>query len=169
MPTTFSEFVNKKTREAKKQLAILEKVLTKSGLNVGNFLEEDNPYLFLHNTTGGSSFGGVRIYKIGNSVAYRVQKEDKTHPYGKAYLLDVEGMFSDLISDNTEQKAGEEVIKSIIQELRRFFEKSSAAEKEIRQGEFDGSADPLGRITVNPFGTDFSNTITSNAHSRVSG
>lgn len=169
MTTTFKEFVDKKTREAKKQLHTIEKVLKKEGMNVTNFLEEDEPHIFLRNPQGGTSFDGVRIYKIGGNIAYRVQKEDRTHPYGKAYLLDVEGMFEDLISDQTEQTAGEQVIKSIAQELRKFFEKNAEAEKEIRQSEFDQKADPMGRITINTQGSDYANSVNSNYHSRVSG
>lgn len=169
MTTTFKEFVDKKTRESKKQLYTIEKVLKKEGMNVVNFLEDDEPHIFLRNPQGGTSFDGVRIYKIGGNIAYRVQKEDRTHPYGKAYLLDVEGMFEDLISDQTEQTAGEQVIKSIAQELRKFFEKNAEAEKEIRQSEFDQKSDPMGRVTINSGGADYANSVNSNYHSRVSG
>jgi len=168
MASTFHDFVDKKSREAKKQLGTVEKVLKQGGMNVSNFLETgDDPYIFLRNPQGGTSFGGVRIYKIGSNMAYRVQKEDKTHPYGKAYLLDVEGMFEDLISDQTEQQAGEEVIKAIAEELRKFFSQSADAEKEIRQGEFDQKSDPMGRVTINTHGSDYSNTVNSNYNSKT--
>src|ERR1017187_6959111 len=98
---SFNEFVDKKTREAKKQLGIIEKVLHKNGLKVKSHLNDGtDPYVFIEDPTKQLSFGGVRIYKIGDSISFRVQKEEKTHPYGKAYQLDIEGMYKDLTSDD---------------------------------------------------------------------
>ena len=159
----FGNFLDKKARESKRQLEVIQKVLEKQGMEVSGFLEDEDPYLFLRSKSNGLSFEGVRIYKIGSNLAYRVQKEEKTHPFGKAYNLDIEGMFEDLISDteNNEEKAGQEVIKAINKEFARFFEKSSEAEKETRAGEFDQRSDPSGRITVNASAgaNDYSNTI----------
>jgi hypothetical protein len=106
-------------------------------------------------------FDGLRIYRIGDSIAYRVQKEDKTHPYGKAYLLDVEGMYEDLISDNVdEEKAGKTVIKSVAEEMRNFFSKSAEADKEVRAAELDQQTDPMGSVALSSStGTDYSNTL----------
>ena len=96
-------------------------------------------------------------------MAFRVQKEEKTHPYGKAYSLDVEGMFHDLISDEemNEKKAGEEVMKGIVKEIRSFFDKSLEAEKEGREGEFDKAGDPLGRVMIRGQANAYSNNVTS--------
>lgn len=160
MNSTFREFVSSKTRRAKKHLEIVKKILKKEGLTVSDFLEEDDPYIYVKNPGGGLSFDGARIYNVGTDLAYRIQKEDKTHPYGKAYLLDVEGMFNDLISDNmSEQKAGEEIIKAVAKEFKEFFNKSSKAEKDLRASEFELSGDPMNSIAANPHGTDYSNTI----------
>jgi len=89
MRRTFSEFVDKKSREGKKQLDILQKVLAHNGLKVQDFLGEEEPYIFVKSPTDELSFEGVRIYKIGSNIAFRVQKESATHPYGRAYPLDV--------------------------------------------------------------------------------
>jgi hypothetical protein len=152
MSNTFREFVDRKTREAKKHLGTLKKILKRDGMEVKDFLEEEDPYIYVANPIGNLSFDGVRIYKIGGEVAYRIQKEDKTHPYGKAYVLDVEGMFHDLLSDNIgEQKAGEE--------FKKFFSKSSEAEKDLRASEFDYAGDSMKGMVVNPSGTDYSNTV----------
>jgi len=165
--STFREFVDKKTREAKKQLFTLDKVLKKEGVNTANHLEDDDPYLFVR-SPGKLSFDGIRIYKIGDNIAYRVQKEEETHPYGKAYSLDVEGMYEDYISDDDydESKAGKEVMKSIVSEIRNFFNKSAEAENELRDGEFDKAGDPLGRVMMKSTGTDYSSKVTNSNPSR---
>ena len=140
MATTksFSEFVDKKTREAKKQLKLVEKLLEKRGLKIKSHLEEVDPYVYVEEPTKQLSFGGVRVYKIGDSISFRVQKEEKTHPYGKAYQLDIEGMYKDLLSDDmSETKAGEEVITAVTKEIRNFFVKSSDAEKDLRSMDFE--------------------------------
>ena len=158
---TFREFVDKKTRKAKKELGIVEKILSQAGITVKNFLDEDEPYIYVENPSGNLPFEGVRIYKIGDDIAYRVQKEEKTHPYGKAYLLDIEGMYDDLISDNVnEEKAGKAIIKAINSEMRNFFVKSAEAERDVRAAELDRQTDPMGRVQIrSTTGTDYANTI----------
>lgn len=160
----FGQFIGKKQRQAKKQLGIIKEVLSKQGMVVKDHLEDDDdPYIFLQNPNGGTQFQGVRIYKIGDFVCYRVQNEEKTHPYGKAYQLEVEDMFQDLISDEdyNQEEAGQEVIKSIIKEFNKFFTQSAEAERELRAGEFDSNRDPLGKVVVSPTGTDYANNVTS--------
>ena len=167
MPTTFKEFIDKKTRHAKKQLDTLYKIFEKEGMSVSNHLEDDDPYIFLSSPGSRLSFDGVRLYKIGNNIAFRVQKEIKTHPYGKAYSLDVEGMFDDLISDNMdEEKAGKEVIKSVVEELRSFFNKSAEAEKELRDTEVEKSGDPLGKLVLRSTGTNYASQVVNSNPSR---
>ena len=167
MGSTFREFVDKKGRQSKKRLGIIEKILKKQGMTVGNFLNEDDPYIYLRNTSGNLPFDGLRIYKIGDSIAYRVQKEEKTHPFGKAYLLDIEGIYEDLISDNTdEEKAGKTVIKSVGEEMRSFFVKSAEADKEVRAAELDRQTDPMGKVQLrSTTGTDYANKVQNNTRS----
>jgi hypothetical protein len=129
---SFGEFVDKKTRRFKKHLKLIEQMLQKNNWTVKNHLDgEDEPYLFLATPGAKSSFGGIRIYQTGESVAYRIQKEEDTHPYGKAYKLNIQEMYDDLVSeeDMTELKAAKEVIEAVIKELDGFFEKSLIAEK----------------------------------------
>jgi hypothetical protein len=159
---SFVEFVDKKTKDTLRQLGLLKRVLEKNGMTVANFLEDDDPHIFIRVNKKNLSFDGVRIYKIGGGLAYRVQKEEKTHPYGKAYSIDVEGMYDDMISDEMdEEKAGKEVMKSLVQEIRKFFDKSSDAEKELRSIEFDKSSnkDPMGNIVARTTGTDYANQV----------
>jgi hypothetical protein len=165
--STFREFVDKKARKAKKQLGIIEKVLSDKGVKVKNFLDQDDPYIYAADPSGRLPFEGVRIYKIGDDIAYRVQKEEKTHPYGKAYLLDIEGMYDDLISDNiSEEKAGKTIIKAINSEVRNFFIKSAEAEREVRAAELDRQTDPMGSVqTRSTTGTDYASTVQNNTRS----
>jgi hypothetical protein len=109
------------------------------------------------------SFEGVRVYKIGSQMAYRVQKEEKTHPYGKAYRSDLEEMFNDFVSDHMdEEKAGKKVMKTVVEELQKFFKASASAEEELMTGDFGGD-DPMGKIVIKSTGTDYSNLVHAKA------
>jgi len=159
---TFSQFVDKKTRKAKKHLEMIEQILVKHGMMVKNHLNEggDEPFLFLISPQSKVSFGGIRIYQTGESIAYRVQKEETTHPYGRAYRLDIQEMYEDLVSDQVaEEQAAKEVMQAITKELQQFFEKSYEAERELRTGDYDRDGDPLGRVVTKSTGTDFSNMV----------
>jgi hypothetical protein len=157
---SFGEFCDKKTRTARKHLKLIERILRRSGFEVKDHSEEQEPYLFLPTPAKKLSFGGIRIYQWGESVAYRVQKEEKTHPYGRAYRLDIKEMYDDLMSEEAmnEKKAANEVIDTIPKELKRFFEKSFDAERELRSIEFDQN-DPLGRVVVQNNSNDYTNML----------
>jgi hypothetical protein len=155
----FIEFVSKKDRDSKTQLGIVKKILEKHNLQVKDFREDSEPYIFVLNPGGGLSFDGIRIYKIGGTLAFRVQREDRTHPYGKSYNLDLQEMFSDYMSENMKhEEAGNKVARALVHEISDFFKKSSQAEKEIANGEFeDGALDQAAiRSTT---GTDYSSKV----------
>lgn len=153
----FVEFIDKKKREAKKQLKIIEKILLKNGFKVKDHLDEDNSFIFVYNPEKSTFFEGIRIYKIGDQIAFRVQKEEKTEPFGTAYPMSIEDMFTDLISDYQPEKAGHKIIEAVANEVRSFFKKSALAEKEIRDKEFE--RDPYGKVVIrsSDFGMDYSN------------
>jgi hypothetical protein len=160
----FLEFVDKKERDAIKQLQVLMQVLQKFNWEVEDFTENiDDPYIFVKAPTKEElSFEGIRIYKIGKSLAYRIQNEAATHPYGKAYALDVESMYTDLVSDDMdEQRAGQEVMNAINSEIKRFFKESLKAEKEMGSSEIEKDKDALGNVVIKSTGTDYSNQVTS--------
>jgi len=165
----FSQFVDKKARKAKKHLKLIEKMLIQHGLTVKNHLDEgEEPFLFVVSPIRKVSFEGIRIYQTGESIAWRVQKEEKTHPYGRAYRLDIQEMYEDLMSEEEmdEKAAAKEVVQAVIKELQQFFEKSHEAERDLRMGDFDADGDPLGRVMVRASGTDFANTVMSNNKTR---
>jgi hypothetical protein len=156
----FKEFINKQTRDTIKQLGIIKKILEHADFRTVDFTDEDDPYLFVYAPDDDLSFDGIRIYKVGDQIAFRIQRESKTHPYGKAYPLNLEEMFSDMLSDHSsEEKAGKAVIVAVVSELKRFFKQSRKAEQEIRAGELDKNRDALGRVIIRASGTDFSNMI----------
>jgi hypothetical protein len=161
----FTEFVDKKARETKKELGILKHVLGGAGLQVSDHVEDESPYLFVKANTQDLSFEGVRIYKIGSDLAFRVQKQEDTHPYGSAYSLSVETMFNDLLADEMdEEKAGKHVMEAVAKELNKFFEKSGKAEKELRASDIIDGKDPLNRIVVKTTGTDYALQVSSKTY-----
>lgn len=163
MYKTFGEFVDKKKREAFRQLRLMQKLLITKGFRVENFLNEDSrdPYIFCANPMKNTSFDGVRIYKIGDILAFRIQKESETHPYGNAYQIKIEEMFDDLMTeeDIDEKEAGKRVIEAVANEIRKFFKKTEEAEQEER--EKSGSVGRGDSIDVRTTPSDYSSLIYS--------
>lgn len=162
---TFGEFVDRKKRESVRQLTIIKQLLESSGLKVENFLNEndDEPYIYCYNPMKSGSFDGIRVYKIGNTIAFRIQKENETHPYGSAYQLPIEEMFHDFLGDDDvdQEKAGKKVIEAVAKEIRRFFDKSAEAESEERQRNSELNQDSAGNVLVRTTGTDYSSLVYS--------
>jgi hypothetical protein len=158
---SFGDFLDKKKREGIKQLEILHKMLENNGMKVENFIETDDPdsepYIYCHNPSRNGSFDGIRIYKIGDRLAFRIQKENKTHPYGSAYPLNIEEMFNDFLTDEKvdEKKAGQRVIEYVGKEIKRFFNKCIEIEREDKDAEIEG----MGNILVKSSGSDYSSLI----------
>jgi hypothetical protein len=132
----FLEFIDQKTREARRQLTLIRRILEQKGMEAEALLddlgEEDEPYVFVKAPNENLSFHGIRIYKVGDNIAYRVVKEKDTQPYGKAFPLEVEEMFEDLIGDRmNEEIAGKRVMEAICGEVEKFFQKCVRAEQDI--------------------------------------
>lgn len=151
----FMEFVDRKQREAKRHLKIIEQLLKKNGLEVKSHLEDEDPYVFLKATNPKLSFDGVRIYEVGEMVAYRVVQEEKTEPYGKAYQLNMEEMFNDFMSESPhEDEAAKKVIGGVVHELKRFFDKSADAERSLKDNDFGDSG-----LILKTGGSDYSSLV----------
>lgn len=159
----FIEYVDKKMRESRRHLGLIKKILEGQNMKVTDHRNEDDPYVFVANPEKTLSFDGLRIYKIGNVMAYRVQKQETTHPYGRAYQLDLEEMYDDYMSDDfKEEEAAKQIIQSVAEEMQKFFKKSAEAENEIRSAELDQNSDGLGKIIVRTSGSgDYANQVTS--------
>jgi hypothetical protein len=134
----FSKFLEIKNKKIKRELEIIKKVLESKRIQVESFLNENNPYLFVKSSVS-LPFDGIRIYKIGSNIAYRIQNENKTEPYGKSYPLDIESVFSDLITDMKEEEAGKEIIELLNKEISNFFKESEKAQQEISLNKFQDS------------------------------
>lgn len=157
---TFNEFVDKKVRESRRQLNIVKKIFESSKWTVADHLDSNkDPHIYVRAPQTNLTFDGVRIYKIADTLAFRVQREEKTHPYGRAYYLNLEEMYSDFMSDNIkEEEAGKKVIKAALEELRNFFEKSYEAEKDLQYSQIDRDR---GITPSSRTGTDYASTVTS--------
>jgi hypothetical protein len=152
----FKEFVDKKQRDAVKHLKIIKAVLAHEGMHVESFFDDD-PHIFVNSHNRNLSFDGIRIYEIGGSFAFRVQKERDTHPYGRAYPLDIEEMFNDFISeDGNEEKAGKRSMGALSHELKKFFKDSEKAEKIIRAGDILDRGEDEDGVLLRPTGSDYS-------------
>lgn len=159
---TFREFLGGKKRESKRHLHMLHKLLEKGGFKVEGFLDDEfeEPYVYCYNPNKDTSFKGVRVYKIGDQIAYRVQRESKTHPFGSAYLIDMDGIFNDIMSDGVtkKEKLGQKVIEEIVENIKSFFKESAEAEKE--DDVWDDNSDSMGMVHVrNPLGGDYSSQV----------
>src|SRR5690606_30220631 len=153
----FMEFVDRQQRETRRHLQLIEQLLKSKGFQAQAHLDEDDPYVFVKSPNAKLSFDGIRIDEVGDLVAYRIQKEEKTHPYGKAYMLNLEDMFNDFMSENMEEEeAGRQVIEGVAKELKKFFEKSAAAEQEIRDLGWEDRG-----IILKTGGTDYSSLALS--------
>jgi hypothetical protein len=156
----FTEFVDRKKRQAKKHLKIIKKMLESLNYKISDQLtSEDDPYIFVYSPAKNHWFDGIRIYQIGECIAFRIQKQEKTQPFGQAYSLDIEGMFEDFISEYNPEEAGKKVVEAVNDELKNFFKKSVEAEKDITSQEFD--AQPYNWVIVksNDYGIDYSTLI----------
>lgn len=156
----FGTFLDKKARDKVKQLKIVSEILSRGGFHSQPFLEGiGDPYVYVRNPDTSSSFGGIRIYKIGDTIAYRIQRRPDSNPYGKAYELNIEEMFNDLISDDYgEEKAGKKVMQGVIGEIRKFFNDSTNADRDLRNAD-TSVVDATNRIIIGAGGTDYSNNV----------
>jgi hypothetical protein len=147
----FHSFVDRKHRKAIKELKTIDEVLTMAGFKVKKFFEDKfDPYIFVASNAD-TPFGGIRIYKIESTIAYRAQNEEKTHPYGKAFNIDVEGIFEDYLEDDEEgDKIGEMVAKAIAEDVRFFFKKN--AELYSPYAQFDKDKTDKPQIMTPPVG-----------------
>jgi len=156
----YREFVERKSKKVKKKLDLIKKMFEKHDMEVKDNLneikgsDELDPYLFVVNPNGGASFGGARVYSIGGEIAYRAQRDFETHPFGRAYHIDIEQIFDDASEDDTdEKKAAQEVVDGVVQEVQSFFKKSEKAEKDSPLM----TNDPLNQAYMRSTGNDYAN------------
>lgn len=163
---TYLEFYNILKQEKQEDLETLMFVLRKDGLRVEDFSElDENPYIYCYNPLEDTSFQGVRIYKHGDILAFKVAKFPDSQPYGAAYSIDLQGMYDALIEEKKEKKdALKELCKKVSAEMRKFFRKSKVAEDKIVKSQVrdPDALDGAGQITIRNTGTDYSNQVYNN-------
>jgi len=133
----FSTFIDSKISKTREELEILKNVFNKANIKVEDFIKDHEPYLFIPCLEENLDFGGIRIYKVGSNMAYRIQSESASEPYGGSYALNIEQMFEDLIAEMDEEKAAEKINQAIVEEIQGFFKKSLEAQEELASSEYD--------------------------------
>lgn len=143
----FQDFVDRKHRKAIRELKILEQIVKMGGFETKGFFEDKfDPYVFVKSNTE-TPFEGIRLYKIGDHIAYRVQNEVDSHPYGSAFDLNVEAMFDDYVEDGEHKHLGEKVAKSVVEDLKHFFKINAQMSRDMLK---DGMAqDPFKQPQTN--------------------
>lgn len=152
----FFEFANKQSREEIRRLKILSKIFEAGGFKTKEHFNKHDPHIFIPCGKKNLTFEGIRVYPIGNMIAFRVQKLENTEPYGKAYQIAVEDIFNDLMSENIKiEEAGKKTAKIIVEEVQEFFNESFKAEQELAN-----SPDEQG-LVFRTGGSDYSGTLAS--------
>lgn len=168
---TFLEYSIHRVREHDPdKLKLLLAALTKAGLFVTDKThEEKDPHLFVQAIPQPEEFEGIRIYILGNICAYRVQKLRDTEPYGKAYLLDLQGMYDDSIKQlgtkGDKKFYVEDLIKKLGAKLKKFYIDSIKDEDEYLQSQLDGDdrTDIGGAMIAPTNGGDYANKVTADS------
>lgn len=148
---TFSSFLNRHERQAKKHLKLLERILKENGLEITSFSEDKFPYIHVKSPMP-LSFGGLKIYIMNDGIIFRCQDDASSGAFGKAYKIDIDEMYNDFLAEKdniNEEKAAKRTVKAIVEELKEFFEKSKDAEQSIRRAEIDKTNDPVAGYASN--------------------
>ena len=79
----FLEFVERKQRESLKHLKLIANML-ENDFSISKFLENKDPYIFVKvpKENKSLSFSGLRIYEIGDCMAFRIQQDSDTERNG---------------------------------------------------------------------------------------
>ena len=161
----FKEYIDRNNSVSKKRLGLLINVLKKDGLRVEDFTHDDiEPYIFVYSYPLPTTFEGVRFYMHGDILAFRTQKKAETQPYGEAYALDLQQMLMNIFQDEkdkSEKNITKVLLKLIGKEIRDYFKKSVAAEKDLLSGQVADGKNSAGQIIIRNNGTDYANTVTS--------
>lgn len=163
--SNFKEFIGKKTRSTKRELNILEKIFKLNGFSTQNFIEEnsEDAYIFVKSNTKELPFGGIRIYKIGEHISFRIQNSEKTHPYGKAYKIPIEDLWNEIMTEDlNEEAAANEIMKLITKEIKDFFSKNVNALNDLKAINISGKNANGMLISGQGFETDYANLISNN-------
>jgi len=161
----FSAFLERKDRENKDHLRTLGRLLSRAGFDVKDHLDHhEDPYLYIQKPISNNpiieslEFGGIRLYTRGKDIiSFRPQNREVAEPFGAAYLLDIQGMYKDLMKEDSNEKTGKNLVKYIVEEVLNFF--IVAAKAQERDSE-ESDEDSLGKIIPgNNTGSDYANQV----------
>lgn len=165
MTKQFSAFLKRRDRQNKDNLRLLGKLLSRSGFDVKDRLSHhEDPYLYVAKPIQYDpiietlDFGGIRIYTRGQDIiSFRPQNRENAEPYGAAYLLDVEGMYKDLMKEKNDVKTGKHLVRYIVEEVLNYFLRAAKAQTEDDK---DVDDDSLGKIvTAMPSVGDYASSV----------
>jgi len=151
MENSFKRFLSLKNDQKRKHLKLMKQILEKNNIKVFDHLDDEDPYVYVESMEKGLSFGGVRIYSIGDELAFRVQKKEKTHPYGPAYSIDIQEIYTDLLDskDVTDDEIGVKLMKMISEGFKKFFTKSREEEKKTTNQDMGGGLSGINNFYSN--------------------
>jgi hypothetical protein len=154
-----------------KRLHNLYLALKKGGLAVINRIHQQNdPHLWVQAHPQPEEYRGLRIYLLGNICAFRVQKLEKTEPYGKSYLLDLQEMYDNILEDLGEEEDNKDpnmamniLIKQMCDKIRKFYIDSIKDEEEFLSAQLNGpERQDIGGAAILPVtGIDYSSQVYS--------
>ena len=162
---SFSSYVERQDRQNKDNLRTLGYILSKAGFKVHDHLNHHgDPFLYIEKPTEHDrmietlEFGGIRLYNRGSDlVCYRTQNRETTEPYGAAYLLDVKGMYKNLLQEK-EERVAQNLVRYLVEEVLNFFMQSAIA-KNKDDNEIED--DTLGKIVgARDSNIDYANQVT---------
>lgn len=165
----FNEYIDRTDDETTKRLNTIRKALQRGGYRVQDFaLKDQDPHIFVYALPKVATFEGIRIYLLGDILAFKAQKKVETEPYGKAYTFAIQDMYDDMVLEYGDSPDKELPVKKTIlkmaDELRMFFVKSKTAEESLVQMQLTSIEDKSGQkdgIVVNTTGTDYANKVYS--------
>jgi len=148
---TFFEFFKRDEYESRKHLKLLKKVFSDDGMYSIDFTdgEHEEPYIYVA-APSDVSYQGLRVYQKGNILAFRVQKNPKTVPYGTPVEIKIQNILDKILMDvDNEDDAVENLNKEICKIVKDFFKQTKTAEEKILNAELsDDSLDGFGQITI---------------------
>ena len=165
----FNEYIDRTDDETTKRLNLIRKALQRGGYRVEDFaLKDQDPHIFVYALPKVATFEGIRLYLLGDILAFKVQKKINTEPYGKAYTFSIQEMYDDMLMEYGDSEDKDKPIKKTIlkmaDELRMFFVKSKTAEESLVQVQLANIEDKTGEkegIVVNTTGTDYASKVYS--------
>jgi len=108
---TFKEFLSQASEEQTTLLSEIENKLSKK-YKIENFLEESQPYLFVH-LPEGCFYKGLRLYFAFDSLSYREQEEPEATPVGVAHSIDI-----------SEIKGNKKIVEFVAEEFDKVVEQA---------------------------------------------